>query len=158
MTVLAEPRVAEAVLLDYPIRLGTEQADRFADIVRELDLVTLAAERGELPESRAHLVRLTHCIASPYIRAVFHSLWQQRVAAHSEGLDRIDLRYPLIPQTPMIARSWAAAMDEIDAACEREDLLLLPITPDLRRLREWQVEELLRQFKGDAPTPWPGPW
>jgi hypothetical protein len=158
MTVLAEPRVGEAVLLDYPIRLGTEQSDRFADIVRELELITLAAERGALTPQRRHLVELSHRLASPYIRSVFHRLWQQRVAARSEGLDRIDLRYPLIPQTPAIALAWQEAMDEIDAACEREDMLLLPSPPDLRRLREWQIDELLRQFNGEAPVPWTGPW
>jgi len=158
MTVLAEPRVGEAVLLDYPIRLGCLQSDRFADIVRELELVALAGETGSLPPERRHLADLSHRIASPYIRSVFHGLWQQRVAARSDGLDRTDLRYPLIPQTPVIATEWARAMDRIDDACDCGELLALPASPDLRRLREWQVDELLRQFRGEAPTPWPGPW
>jgi len=158
MTVLAEPRIGEAVLLDYPIRLGTQQSDRFADIVRELELIALAAETDSLPPARRHLVESSHRIASPYIRSVFHQLWQQRVVAHSDGLDRIDLRYPLIPQTPTLAKAWKNAMDEIDDACERGEMLLLPVAPELRRLREWQVDELLRQCEGKAPTPWPGPW
>jgi hypothetical protein len=158
MTVLAEPRIGEAVLLDYPIRLGTQQSDRFADVVRELELIALAAESGSLPPERRHLMELSHRLASPYIRAVFHQLWQQRVAARSEGLDRIDLRYPLIPQTPAIALAWQDAMDQVDDACERDELLILPPSPDLRRLRRWQIDELLRQFNGEAPTPWPGPW
>ena len=159
MTILGSPRiVGEAVLLDYPVRLGTEQSDRFADLVRELELIVLAAEEG-IGGGRTppRLLELSELVIS-HFHGLFHVVWQQRVAALSEGLDRIDVRFPLTPETHDLVVEWATVLEEIDQFCGSGELLMLVTPPPLRRLRQWEASEMLRQLQGEPPIPWPGPW
>ena len=46
----------------------------------------------------------------------------------------------------------------VDEYCAAGDLLVLPRSPELVALSRWTLGELVRQYEGGEPQPWPGPF
>ena len=81
-----------------------------------------------------------------------------REAALAAGLDRMDSVVPLVDGTPALMDQVASVMQACDDFCADGSLLMLPRPPHLRALGEWAHAELVAQYAGAEPSPWPGPF
>lgn len=62
---------------------------------------------------------------------------------------RVDIELPLAPGAAQRLRRLNQALARTDSFCEQEQLLTLPSTTDMVRLREWTEQELVRQMEHD---------
>lgn len=80
-----------------------------------------------------------------------------RQARLDAGADRMDWRVPLPASTPQLVRKLDAVWEIVDDYCRAGDLLALARPAAVVALQTWTTAEILTQFEGGAPTPWPGP-
>jgi hypothetical protein len=90
--------------------------------------------------------------------AVIQALSSERQAALDSGLDRMDSRVPLPTGTPDLIAQVRGVLTAADRFCAEANLLTLPRSPELLAFNEWTFTELVRQYDGEKPTPWPGPF
>jgi len=148
--------IGTAVLRDYPLLLWAEQQEHFDSLVREFQLLLTGSESG-MAEAPRKLVDLADMFTSrfgPLLQAVN----DERQAALDSGKDRVDSHVPLVEGTPQLLEMVRSVLAEVDAYCAAGDMLVLPRSPRLVALGEWAHEELVRQYEGGEPTPWPGPF
>lgn len=142
------------LLRDYPVALGTANAEHIAEWVREFRLMAFAAPEGardlDVPE---RLVAMVSHLTSTYGTELSEPE-RARDAAAARGLATVDLRYPVRPETEQTVLAWQAVLQEVDAYCRSQGLLTLARSPDLVALSDWVLEEFLRQLRGEAPRPW----
>ena len=79
-------------------------------------------------------------------------------SALDAGQDRMDSRVPLPKGTPELLTQAAAVLAKADEFCAHAELLTLPRSSTLLAFSEWTMSELIRQYQGDEPTPWLGPF
>lgn len=147
-----------AVLRDYPLRLWAEQSEYFEGLLREYKLLLLdeAAHLGsDAPPSQ--LVELATTLDERF-GPVLLAVNGERQAASDRGLDRIDSHVPLVDGTPAVMNSVRRILERSDDFCRDRQLLALPRSPELLAFGTWAGEEILAQYGGAAPTPWPGPF
>ena len=148
----------EIVLRDYPVLLGAEQAERHADLLRELQLLTIGERRHDAAHQvPVRLLEISHTVTSRF-GDLLHGAQRERDRALAEGRDRVDIRYPVVDGAAHIVSIWAGIMEEVDEYCAADELLTLATPPDLQLLRRWTVGQFLTQIAGGSPSPWPGPW
>ena len=145
-----------AVLRDYPLRLWAEQQEHFDSLMREFQLLLAGEESGLAPAPRmlADLADMFTTRFGPLLNAIN----EERQAALDRGEDRIDSRIPLIEETPALLDQVRTVMAAVDEYCRTGDMLVLPRSPRLLALAEWAHDELVGQYRGAEPTPWPGPF
>ena len=147
-----------AVLRDYPLRLWVHQQEYTDGLLREFNLLLIGEQSGEMHSAApGQLVEL----AAMFTRRFGHlidAITQERREALDRGLDRIDSRIPLIEGGPALLEQRRVVLDRVDEFCRHGDLLILPRPPDLVRLAEWTHSEIVKQYDGVEPTPWPGPF
>ena len=151
-----EPRTA--VLRDFPLRLWAEQNEYSASLLREFALLLIGERSGEMRAAApGRLLELADTFSArfgPLLAAVN----EERQAALDAGLDRLDSRLPLVPGTPGLLEDVRAVLEDVDAFCRGGELLMLPRSPELVALATWTRTELVAQYEGGEPTPWPGPF
>lgn len=157
--VTAEVRTQRvAVLRDYPLRLWVEQNEYFDGLLREANLLLIGEESGAV--SHAAPRRLVQLAAE--LRGRFGGLLQtvndERQSALDQGLDRMDSRVPLTEGLPVVLEHIRIALEETDEFCRRDRLLVLPRSTELIAFGTWAGTELIAQYEGAEPTPWPGPF
>jgi hypothetical protein len=86
------------------------------------------------------------------------AITQERQEAVDRGLDRMDSRIPLVEGAPALMEQVRVVLESVDEYCRKGDLLLLPRSEELVRLADWSRREVVAQFDGAEPTPWPGPF
>ena len=64
----------------------------------------------------------------------------------------------LVEGTPQLMAQVRQVMDAVDAYCRSGNLLTLERSEDDRRLFDWTLEQIVLQYEGGEPTPWPGPF
>jgi hypothetical protein len=147
-----------AVLRDYPLRLWVEQNEYFEGLLREASLLLIGEESGTV--SHAAPRRLVQLAAE--LRDRFGGLLQtvndERQSALDRGLDRMDSRLPLPKGLPSVLEHVRVALEETDEFCRRDRLLALPRSAELIAFGTWTGTELIAQYEGAEPTPWPGPF
>ncbi len=152
----ALPRIG--VLRDYPLRLWAQQEEYTQDLLREFSLLLMGEQSGVLRNAApGQLVMLANMFHSRF-GALLQSISAERQAAYDKGLDRIDSRIPLVEGTPQLLEQVRDVLAAADDFCRQGDLLLLPRPPHLVALSDWVRTELVAQYEGAAPTPWPGPF
>jgi anti-sigma regulatory factor (Ser/Thr protein kinase)/plasmid stabilization system protein ParE len=133
-----------------PVRLSLRQDEHLDELVRELQLVgsaqasqasqALATELQDLLSGPAHARHMGRRIA-------------QRAAA--EGLEVIDIEMAMPEEFSAEVQKLDAAVKAADRLCEEMRLLTLASSDDLRSLRAWMTEEIVRQVReGAAPMSW----
>lgn len=159
---MAHPQPSTVLLLGYPTELGRRQDEHFEDVLREFQLMAVAAaHRDPAAPPPSHPV-------PPALTALVEHLFTQyateldeptrvRQEALEAGLATVDVSYPVLPETREITLAWRRMMDAVDVFCRAGDLLSLETPPDLLALREWVLTEFLAQLDGADPTPWTGP-
>ncbi len=146
-----------AVLRDYPLRLWAQQQEHYDALLREFQLLLVgeaASDRHHAPRQLVDLADMFTTRFGPLLDAIN----AERQAALDRGLDRIDSVVPLVEGAPELLRQVEQVMDAVDEYCRSGDLLVLPRSPELLALNSWSLGELVRQYEGGEPTPWPGPF
>ena len=150
--------VGEAVLRDFPLRLWHKQREHTDEMLRVFTLLVLGehqqAGAGSAPRQ---LVELAEAVIGRY-GPLLDQVNAERQALHDSGLDRCDSRSPLPRETPQLVAQIDAAMRAADDFCRQGALLTLQRSDDLIAFWEWQCREVLAQYDGAEPTPWPGPF
>ena len=149
----AEPHL---VLLGYPVRLGWRQREHVDALTRECMLIHQAAQADAGTSAPARLVELAAALTERY-SAELAAPERRKLEALRRGDATVDLFYPHRPEAPEVLRAWQSAFAALDAYAEAEQLLTLQTPPDVARLRDWVLDQLLAQTDGAPPTPWTGP-
>ena len=147
-----------AVLRDYPLRLWVQQQEYTDGLLREFNLLLIGEQSGELRAAApGQLVDLANMFTSRFGH-LLDAIMQDRQEAVDRGLDRMDSRIPLVEGTPELMEQVRVVLESVDEFCRRGDLLLLPRPAELVRLADWSRSEVVGQYDGAEPTPWPGPF
>ena len=143
------------VLLGYPVRVGALQQQHYDEVVREFQLLAISR-----PDKRAHvpgrLLELVDLLTTRF-RAELAEPQRLREAAALLGEPRVDLRYPVRPETREAVLAWDAMVREVDDYCRDGELLALAAPAEVVALREWSLGQFLSQLDGAEPQPWTGP-
>ena len=146
------------VLRDYPLRRWAEQEEYTQDLLREFSLLLIGERSGQLREAApGQLVLLANLFQSRF-GLLLQSISAERQAAYARGLDRMDSRIPLVEGAPELLTQVTDVLRAADEFCRHGDLLLLPRPPHLVALSDWVCAELIAQYEGSPPAPWPGPF
>lgn len=147
--------VDEVVLLGYPVRLGAQEREHLDGLLREFQLIALSEpeQRSQVPGRLLALVEHLTGAWSAELAEPERLQEQARAAGH----DRVDLRYPVRPETEAVVEGWAAMLAEVDEFCRRDELLVLARPAEQVALQSWVTAEFRAQLAGQEPTAWPGP-
>lgn len=146
---------ANVLLLGFPVRLGALQREHLDGVLRELQLIALAAppQRDAVP---TRLLALVDLLRGTYA-AELAEPDRLRDEAVTLGLPTVDLTYPVRPETRQVLAAWTEVLEEVDAFARADDLLVLARPDEVVALDQWVTGEFLRQLDGQEPTAWPGP-
>lgn len=155
---MAAEVVGKAVLRDFPLRIWAESRQHTDEVLREFTLMLAGQSSGQthLQAPRA-LVDLAAMFTSRY-GPLLDQLTLDRERALRAGADRMDSEVALVEGTPQLLEQVRVVMDAVDEYCRAGDLLTLERSESSRRLLAWTTEELVRQYEGGEPRPWPGPF
>lgn len=147
-----------AVLRDYPLRLWAHQQEYTQGVLREFELL-LAGESSGLLRSSApgQLVEMAQMFTTRF-GPLIDAINAERQAALDRGLDRIDSTVPLVEGTPALLEQVRRVLESVDEFCRQGSLLTLPREPVMVHFADWVHEDLVGQYAGNDPTPWPGPF
>ena len=150
--------VGRAVLKDYPLRIWAESRQHSDELLREFTLMLDGERTGQtdlsVPKS---LVDLATSFTQRF-GPLMDEMTLAREAAFNSGADRMDSEVAMPVGTPELLEQVRRVMDAVDEYCRNGDLLTLERSEQSRRLFDWTSEQLVRQYEGGDPTPWPGPW
>ena len=146
------------MLRDYPLRLWVQQQEYTDGLLREFNLLLIGEQSGELHSAApGQLVALADMFTKRF-GPLLDAITQERQAAVDRGLDRVDSRIPLVEGAAELMEQVRVVLERVDEFCQQGDMLLLPRSAELVRLADWSRGEVIAQYSGAAPTPWPGPF
>jgi hypothetical protein len=147
----------EMRLLEVPLALRERSRQHGADLLREMELISLGHAAGtthhELPQRLVELAEELERVYGPYVGGNTDDL----DAALDRGDDTMaEVRYHLPRQSVSLVKHVEAILREVDeySRAGRELLTLAP-PPDVVAYREWVTGQVLGQAAGEPPTPWP---
>jgi hypothetical protein len=141
-------------LVRVPVPLMARWGEHQQELVREFALIRLAdqATKADIP------ARLLEVIERH--QPAFNKLAVRTRGQFGRARERheayIDLELDLPPGAADAARELRALFDEADEFCRRGDLITLETPPEYVELRHWFLDEIVRQFDGESPIPFPG--
>jgi hypothetical protein len=138
-------------LVDYPVALGIRQYEESLDLVREFQLIDL--DQNATSEAPQDLLALAADVLHRF-GPMITAMNEKREQAFRAGIEYIQLEYPVFPQIREIAVEVVRVMAQADDYCRSGALMHLESTPELRALRRWSVEEIVRQYAGQKARPW----
>jgi hypothetical protein len=150
--------VGEAVLRNFPLLVWRRQQEYTHDLLREFQLLITDKKREGRLEAHEVPVKLL-AVADEFVTkygSYSTPIAEEREAALRRGEVSIDSSVPLPAETPELVTSIRSLLVEVEDYCQRGDLLTLTAPPDVAALREWTLGEMLRQYRGEPPTAWPG--
>ncbi|MEO5664440.1 MAG: ATP-binding protein [Nocardioides sp.] len=141
---------ARVRLAGCPVRLSLRQDEHLDELIRELQLAGAARAN---PTSQALALELQDLLSGPAHARHMGRRIAQRAAAEGREFIDVDMAMP---------REFSAEVEKLDVAvkaadvlCEEMRLLTLASSGDLRALRAWMTEEVVRQARyGQTPVPW----
>jgi hypothetical protein len=144
-------------LLDVPLALRERSRQHGADLLREMELISLGRAAGmtqhELPQRLMELSAELERVYGPYVGANTDDL--------DAALDRGDeTMAEVVYRLPRGSLELVKHVDDIlqevdDYLRAGQELLTLAPPADVVAYREWVSREMQRQAAGEAPTPWP---
>jgi hypothetical protein len=132
-------------LVDLPVKTAVASGVQIDDLVRELQL---DPDRMSVTD-RENLNRLLQRSAAP--RLVGR---QEAFRAAAKGLDRYTLELDVSPDDVAAVSELMAVLQRL-AAQSNSDAVKVP--PEVEAMREWLPGEVMAQFQGRAPSPFPHP-
>lgn len=140
----------EVVFFGVDVALQREVSLHYAELRRELKLLSLAHER-DYPVAKDLSAVFTG------FESLFHPQYGLAMAAaFAAGVRTIDVSVPMSPAAAPAFETMLDMFDLADAFCRAERLLSLQRTPGQREFHEWVLHEFIGQLRGAEPRPWPG--
>lgn len=144
------PGWASVRLAGCPVRLSLRQDEHLDELIRELQLV--GADRAN-PTMQALALDLQQLLSGPAHARHMGRRIAQRAAA--EGREFIDVDMAMPREFSAEVQKLDMAVKAADVLCQEMRLLTLASSPELRALRAWMTQEVVRQAKhGAAPVAW----
>ena len=141
---------AQVRLAGCPVRLSLRQDEHLDELIRELQLV--GANRDN-PVLQGLALELQDLLSGPAHARHTGRRIAQRAAA--EGREYVDVDMAMPREFSAEVEKLDMAVKAADVLCEEMQLLTLASSDDLRALRAWMTEEVVRQTQhGAAPVPW----
>ena len=150
--------VGEAVLRDFPLRVWARQQQHTEGVLREFELLVSGQASGLTQSSPPKQLLDLATMFTQRFGTLIDALNEAREDALAAGLDRIDSRVPLPAGTPELLEQVHTVMESVDEFCRHGDLLMLARPAEVVALSEWSRAEIIAQYAGAGPTPWPGPF
>jgi hypothetical protein len=153
----ADQELFEMRLLEVPLALRERSRQHGADLLREMELISLGRAAGttqhELPQRLMELSAELERVYAPYVGANTDDL----DAALDRGDDTMaEVVYHLPRHSVALVKHVDAILREVDDYLrEGQELLTLAPAADVVAYREWVTSQVLGQAAGEAPTPWP---
>ena len=146
--------MAKVSLVGVPLRLREEYLEHDQDLLRELALVRLGAERSDPCSVPDRLLSIADELRSLY--GVFTTGPDAELeAAALRGEHECDVTYTVPVHAAEFVVRLGAVLDEAEQYCsEGRVLLTLEATPEVLAYRRWVLGEFARQIAGRPPTPW----
>jgi len=152
------PRIhGKAVLRDYPLRIWAQQQEHTQALLREFQLLLVGEQQGSEHAAPRQLVELADTFTARF-GPLIEQINAERQEAYDRGLDRIDSHVPMPEGTPDLLQQVNRVLAAVDEYCASGELLVLPRSPEQLALSEWMTREIVKQYDGGTPTPWPGPF
>lgn len=156
MTEAAED-LFEVRLLDLPLILRERSRQHAADLLREMELISLGHATGtahhELPNRLLELAQELERVYGPYVGANTDEM-EAALDRGEESLAVVVYRLPR--RTVPFMEHVDDILREVDEYCRAgEELLTLAPSAEVAAYREWVSGEVQRQNAGEPPTPWP---
>lgn len=143
-------------LLNAPLGLWDEAEQYYAELVRELALVVVAAGRPDSAPVPERLLELGRNLTTRFAaaRAAPHP---ERDAGHRDGREHVDVTCRVPLEAGADIAELGRLLREADELCRREMLMTLAAPPQIWAFNYWYVEQFVDQTAGAAPRPWSGP-
>jgi hypothetical protein len=147
----------EVRLLDVPLALRERSRQHGADLLREMELISLGHAAGtaqhELPNRLLELAQELERVYGPYVAANTDEM----DAALDRGEESLaEVIYHLPRRSVSFMDHVESILREVDDYCRAgQELLTLAPPADVAAYREWVSDEVRRQYAGEPPTPWP---
>lgn len=139
----------EVSLLGIDIDLYTSLVNQYAELRRELRILSLAHEEtyplaGDLSATFASFERLfpPELVSGSVVREDIPST-------------HVDLSVAMRPEGGPVLTTMLEMFDLADAFCRSERLLSLQRTASQRQFHRWMLNEFINQLRGAPATPWP---
>ena len=153
MTEQPAPRVA--VLRGFPVRIWARQREYYDGLLREFNLMLLGEQAGA-SSAPARLIELADDLTRRF-GPMLDAVQEERETALARGELTVDSTVPLVDGVLEVLAWVKGVFTEVDAFCERGDMLTLAMPRELKALRDWTTDELAHQIAGGTPRPWTGP-
>ena len=147
----------ELRLLQVPLALRERSRQHGADLLREMELISLGRAAGtthhELPQRLLELAEELERVYGPYVGANTDDL----DAALDRGDDTMtEVVYHLPRSSLALVQHVDDILREVDDYLRAgQELLTLAPPADVVAYRGWVSSEIRRQAAGEPPTPWP---
>jgi hypothetical protein len=147
----------EVRLLDVPLALRERSRQHGADLLREMELISLGHAAGtaqhELPNRLLELAQELERVYGPYVAANTDEM----DAALDRGEEALaEVIYHLPRRSVSFMDHVESILREVDDYCRAgQELLTLAPPADVAAYRVWVSDEVRRQYAGEPPTPWP---
>ncbi len=142
-------------LVDFPVALATRFNRHYEAIQRELALIHFSDDetRAALPGRVLEVAERTSSeLAGAEIIA--RDQLAEAIAGGAQTVT-VDARMPRSAGASITA--LMGVLSEADAFCREGDLITVAMPPECCRFRDWFLNELVNQMRGEEPTPWTGP-
>jgi hypothetical protein len=148
--------LAPVRLIDFPVALATRFNRHYEAIQRELALIHFSDD-----ETRAALPGRVLAVAeraSGELAGAEIIAQDQLSEAITGGAQTITLDALMPRSVGESITALLAVLSEADAFCRQGDLITVAMPPECCRFRDWFLNELVNQMRGEEPTPWTGPF
>lgn len=134
-------------LVGCPVELSLRSDQHLDELIRELQLID--GDEDNPPSRQIATVVETLLQAPAFARHTGRRIVQEAAAA---GLDLVDVEMTMPRAVAAGVRDLQRAVRRADALCEREEMLTLASTPEMRAIRSWMAECLITQPEGAEPV------
>ena len=146
------PDGTEIALLDAPVQEMIRTAAHYDAMYREFRLILeLNPTRRQAIAGR--LLGLIDELGTTFV-GFGRSAEESWGTALREGRETVNIRFRLPPQAAFFVEHYDELLDEADSYCQRAELLTIGPSDEALAVRRWAFGEVVRQCRGEAPTPW----
>jgi hypothetical protein len=145
------PELHTVRFVRFPLPLFSRARQHGEALLREFAIMAAGVTPPDVPK---RLIELVRSLEARYggLNAETEELVER---ALTRGDNEVDFEIRVPPEMSQVAKELRGMLDEADEYCRRGDLLTLATVDEQRDLRNWYLDEVVRQLDGKAPTPWP---
>lgn len=146
------PDGTEVALLDAPVKEMIRTAAHYDAIYREFRLILELdpSRRQAIPGRLLGLIDELGTSFAGFGRFA-EETWEGAVR---EDRETVNIRFKLPPEAAFFVEHYDELLDEADDYCRRAALLTVAPTDEALAVRRWAFGQIVRQCRGQAPTPW----